>query len=1088
MATSDSPARGLGDALHLRILGPLEIRHGSGGAVALTGQQACLLALLLAREGRPVGVHELIDLIWFDGGVPASAMNILHKYVGVLRRVLEPALPARHTGSYLRRRGNGYLITADARTLDLAAFRAGVSTATNILAAGSPGAALDAYAQALDLWNGPAADGLICGPAAASVFAALNDELFDTCVAATQVALLMDQPQRVLRPLRLAAAAAPLHEAVQASLVVTLAAAGRQAEALSVFGTVRARLAEELGIDPGPALMAAHQRIVTAAPAPVAGPGTDTTIRAPGGHRLVGRAGELATLRRAVGAANAGRTGFVLLEGAAGSGKTRLLEEAVADAERSGALVAWGRSLDGAGSPSMWPWAQIAGALLETLPDRTRAERLGGEIGRIVTPGDSDPDVLRMPDEGTRFRLGEQIVALAGEVAAIRPVVLVLDDLQWADTGSLRLFGHLATRLPDRTALVGALRDRAPEPGSELVRLLAMASRVPGHRRIRLGPWSPGEVADFVRHEAGQDITAAAAQSIHTRTSGNPFFVRELTRLLADGGELTAEAASRAGVPATVRDIVRDRMADLDKEAGRLLHIAALLGRDVSLGLLAAAADLDPETCLARLDELVAPGLLEPGVAPSLSEPGAGDPFSFRFVHDLVRESVVETTTPLLATRLHLTIADALDRVVPSDGAVAERLAHHLRSAGPLADPARTTNALIRAGRHAATASALESAERHLRTAAAVARAAGLAAPELAALAQLTAVAGMRSGYHGPEPEMLRRAEHLARGLGLERQATEFLFARRAAHSQAAQLHHSGRLARRLLDQGRQSSDPVVRAYGLRAWGIHQWDIGHIGEAFRHLSQANQPLDDGLPGRTEQPLRHDLGLLSAGMLAETTALHGDLEAARTLLDRLEATAGDDPYAVTVRSGFAARIAAMAGDPRWARQAADQGIAEDPGFSYTFFGAYLRLARYWADAVTGRNPSAAAAGAQAVITRVLLDPPRSNLPTWYGLLAEMWLAAARPVEAAAALDRADEFLEQHGQRYAEGLLLLLRARLSQARGADDVTVRAEAEHARTVALRQEAHLFAQRASRFLADLDGVPAPGTPPCEDAGHGSA
>jgi ATP/maltotriose-dependent transcriptional regulator MalT len=266
------------------------------------------------------------------------------------------------------------------------------------------------------------------------------------------------------------------------------------------------------------------------------------------------------------------------------------------------------------------------------------------------------------------------------------------------------------------------------------------------------------------------------------------------------------------------------------------------------------------------------------------------------------------------------------------------------------------------------------------------------------------------------------------------------------------------------------SGDPIVRAYGRHAWGIHQWDLGHIGEAFRYLSQSNQTMADDLARRDDHPLRHDLRLLSAGMLAETTALHGDIGAARALLDTLEAAAGDDPYAVTVWAAFAARIAAMAGDPATALRAAERGIAEDPGFSYTFFGAYLRLARSWARAVTGDDPAGAAAEAENVITAVLLDPPRSNLPTWYALLAEMWLAAGRPDDAAQALDRAGEFLEAHGQRYAEGLLLLLRARLLRARGADDTAVRTAAELARTRSAEREAHLFAGRAGDLLASLD------------------
>jgi predicted ATPase len=311
-------------------------------------------------------------------------------------------------------------------------------------------------------------------------------------------------------------------------------------------------------------------------------------------------------------------------------------------------------------------------------------------------------------DGAAQFRLFEQVVAVLGQAAAQQPLVLVVDDLQWADLASLQLISHLATRLPAATVLVCALRDRAPTPGSDLARTLAAVSRQPGHRRIRLGPLGEPEVAEIVRYETGYDPGSGAARLIHARTAGSPFFVRELSRLLARGGPLTEDAIAGAGVPASVRDIVRDRMAGLGDGTLRLLRIAALIGRDVDLGLLARAAALDVQACLDDLEPLEALGLLEP--APR-------DPFSWRFAHDLVRESVVGTVRGSLEPPLHLRVADALDKDDTATESGPERLAYHLWAAGPLAEPAQTAGALIRAGRSAAVKSAFEAAERQLRAA-----------------------------------------------------------------------------------------------------------------------------------------------------------------------------------------------------------------------------------------------------------------------------------------------------------------------------------------------------------------------------------
>jgi tetratricopeptide (TPR) repeat protein len=623
-------------------------------------------------------------------------------------------------------------------------------------------------------------------------------------------------------------------------------------------------------------------------------------------------------------------------------GKTRLLEEAGAEANERGALVVWGRCLQGDGTPSMWPWTQVVSGLLDDVPATARENWQVGELGRLVTPHDTGTTPSSLPDSGVQFRFFEQAVALVRQVAARRPVVLVLDDLQWADATSLDLLGHLMARLPGGTAVIAALRDRAPAPSPELGRVLAAASRLGGHRRIPLAALAIAEVAELVRRETGQHPHPGVTRLIHTRTAGNPFFVRELSRFLADGGVLTAATAARIGVPATVRDVVRDRMAGLGSAAQSMLQIAALIGRAVDLALLARTAGLDHETCLDRLESCEGLGLFEPS---------PGDPYTFAFPHDLVRESVVETISPPRAARLHLLVADALERRAADTELVAERLAHHLWSAGPLADPARTATALMRAGRCAAAKLALEAAARQLHSAARVARAAGLAELELAALSLFTAVDGMRAGYVGSAVDQLERAELLSRGLNRGREAADFLFSRWAAYAQGIQLKRAGRLAEQLLEQGEASDDPVVRAYGRYAWGIHQWGVGNIGEAFRYLSRTDWTVLDDLAQQEEDPLRRDLRRLAAGMLAMMTALHGDIDAALARLDTMEAAAGDDPYAITVWAAYTARIAALIGDPQRALRAAARGIATDPAFSFGFLGGYQRLARCWARAAT-----------------------------------------------------------------------------------------------------------------------------------------
>ncbi|MEV1017696.1 BTAD domain-containing putative transcriptional regulator [Micromonospora sp. NPDC049801] len=329
-------------SLRFEILGPLRLWRDGVEVDVGPRQQGRLLALLLARAGRPVSATDLIELVWGEDA-PASATNVIHKYVGALRRLMEPSLPLRASGTYLRRHGSGYLFAPAPGSLDLFRFRELVGAARAKLTAGDRHAALDRYAQALGLWRGPAGDTYAHGTTSMSIFAALDQEFLDGCVPAAELAMSLDRPTRVLRPLRLAASMAPFHEPVQASLIATLGASGHQAEALGLFRTVRTRLVEELGIDPGEALQAAHRRVLagtaTSVPNGQTGPETRRRDRSwpvplvrpaqlpPDLPAFVGRTAELATLAgMCEDTADARGTGplVVALDGMGGVGKSTL--------------------------------------------------------------------------------------------------------------------------------------------------------------------------------------------------------------------------------------------------------------------------------------------------------------------------------------------------------------------------------------------------------------------------------------------------------------------------------------------------------------------------------------------------------------------------------------------------------------------------------------------------------------------------------------------------------------------------------------------------------------------------------------------
>ncbi|WP_433831295.1 BTAD domain-containing putative transcriptional regulator [Actinoplanes sp. CA-015351] len=305
-------------ALRFTVLGPLRFWRGDVELDAGPRQQRCLLMLLLAAAGQPLGMGDLADLIW-EADPPTSAVNIIHKYVGALRRLFEPGLPPRDPGSYLLRHGSGYLLATGAVTVDLLEFRQHLAEAKRC----TGDQALRHYAGALRLVRGPAGGAVADSARAAAVFAGLDGQFFDTAVAATEIAVKAGQPSEVLSALRLAATMDPLHEPVHAGLVTALAAAGQQAEALDAYRAIRERLAGELGIDPGTVLREAQQRVLVPAAAPPHAETPQPAQLPPDLPLFTGRSAELAMLNGLVADRRSSPL-VVAMNGMGGVGKSTL--------------------------------------------------------------------------------------------------------------------------------------------------------------------------------------------------------------------------------------------------------------------------------------------------------------------------------------------------------------------------------------------------------------------------------------------------------------------------------------------------------------------------------------------------------------------------------------------------------------------------------------------------------------------------------------------------------------------------------------------------------------------------------------------
>jgi predicted ATPase/DNA-binding CsgD family transcriptional regulator len=402
---------------------------------------------------------------------------------------------------------------------------------------------------------------------------------------------------------------------------------------------------------------------------------------------FVGREAELAALAADLDAAAGGRGGVVLLAGEPGIGKTRLAEELVAQATAKGAMVLWGRCWEGEGAPAFWPWVQIVRAYVEAADPAVLRQDMGAGAADIaqVVPAVRErlPDLPTPPPvepEAARFRAFDSLAGFLRAAAARRPLLLVLDDLHWADAPSLALLRFLGRELEGAGLLVvGIYRHTEVDRGHPLLAALADLTRGQHHRRLLLGGLDQGEVASFVALVAGVEPSPELASAVHRQTDGNPFFVTEVVRLLASQGRLdhaeTAAPALASGLPEGVRAVVAERLGRLSDGCRRALEVAAVVGRDFQLRVLQSASGLD----LARLLELV-----EEAEAAGVVAAVPGGLGRWRFAHALVREVLYEGLSAARRIRLHGRVGEALEAIYVADpGPHLAELAHHFVAAAP---------------------------------------------------------------------------------------------------------------------------------------------------------------------------------------------------------------------------------------------------------------------------------------------------------------------------------------------------------------------------------------------------------------------
>src|SRR5881398_1161269 len=437
------------------------------------------------------------------------------------------------------------------------------------------------------------------------------------------------------------------------------------------------------------------------------------------GPVFVGRQRELAELRAGLEDAVGGRGRFFLVVGEAGIGKTRLAEELAREAAERGGVALWGRCWEGEGAPPYWPWVQVIRALLQGVPAEELRPAVGAGAPYLVplVPelGERFRDLPALStsprSEHARFYLFDAVATLLRSAAQRTPLVLVLDDLQWADAPSLLLLQFLAHELRDvRILLLGTYREVEVRQAPAVAEILGALGR-DGHH-VPLRGLGEEEVRRFLEETIGRSPAPVLVRAVHRETEGNPFFVDEIVRLLVAERALERHedpSPGRFPVPQGVREAIRRRLAPLPPPAREALALASVVGREFDLAILHRACGLDPEALLETLGPALAREIVvrEPG--------GVG---RYRFAHALIRETLYEELGPAERIRLHGQIGEVLEEVHRTDPTPhLTALAHHFLEAAPARGADKALVYSTRAGRHAAASLAYEAAAAHFQSA-----------------------------------------------------------------------------------------------------------------------------------------------------------------------------------------------------------------------------------------------------------------------------------------------------------------------------------------------------------------------------------
>jgi DNA-binding SARP family transcriptional activator len=674
---------------------------------------SALLKLLALQKGRSIHREQALDMLWPDLG-PEAAYNNFRKSVHYLRTALGDK-----AGALITTAGDMLVLSPDV-DIDIDAFQA---IASNACASRTDP---DLYEEALGLYHGD----LLPEDLYEDWTEPRRKDLRAWCIRllseVSHLYLLRGEPGRAIERLDHLLLLDPQNEEAYRSLMRLDAGMGRRAQAVRTYTRCRDALAADLDLTPSEETEALYREIVEERFPATSGTRGRISAGPPKKSApapFVGREHELARLRTTLDNALSGRGALVLLAGEPGIGKTRLADELGIYAGLRGARVLIGCCHDDEAAPAYWPWVEIIRSYINDRDPAALVSEMGagaGDIARLVpaicdrlpelsAPATADP-------EEARFRLQDSICTLLRNASARRPLMLFLDDLQWADKSTVLLLQFLARDIQgNRILLVGACRDMDVDAAHPLSQAMASLQTSDVAERYTLAGLSHDEVRKMIAAIGEREPLPSLVDGVFDRTEGNPFFVRELLDDLIEGQKIRPEDGKLAlsqlssdewGIPDSVRDVLRGRLGRLSSNCIRLLSVASAVPGSLSWKVLAPACGGDEDHLLDALDEALSAQILR-------EKDSSDGGYVYEFTHALIRQAIYEDLSRTRRGRIHRHIGETVEGLcgaeLPTNLAA---MAYHFFKAFPSGDVDKAIKYTSRAADNAHALFAYEEAAR----------------------------------------------------------------------------------------------------------------------------------------------------------------------------------------------------------------------------------------------------------------------------------------------------------------------------------------------------------------------------------------